>query len=79
MMYTMHMYLPTMIYVNKPCYVGVLTIMMYNIHMYLTVIIYVNKKYVKIIQCFIIHIPPVFKGFTKNDECLNIFSKGWLL
>ena len=53
MMYTMHMYLPTMIYVNKPCYVAVLTIMMYNIHMYITVIIYVNKKYVKIIQRFI--------------------------
>ena len=44
MMYTMHMYLPTMIYVNKPCYVAVLTIMMYNIHMYITVIIYVNKN-----------------------------------
>ena len=54
MMYTMHMYLPTMIYVNKnmlkyytsynkPRYVDVLTIMMYNIHMYLPVIIYVNK------------------------------------
>ena len=50
MMYTMHMYLPTMIYVNNPRYVDVLTIMVYNIHMYLAVIIYVNKKYVKIIR-----------------------------